>query len=276
MGYLAPKTLDDALALLKTPDIRLVAGGTDIFPAQGDRLPDGDLLDVTRIAEMRGIAEREQSLRIGAAVTWTEIAQASLPPAFLALKEAALEIGSLQIQNAATIGGNLCHASPAADGVPPLLILNADVVLASPKGIRRLPIQDFTTGPGTTALRQGEILIAVNIPRPPAHARSRSKKLGSRRYLVISIAMVAMMLRLDASGDIDVARVAVGACSPKARRLKGLELDLLGSRPGDRLVEARHLAELAPISDVRGTADYRLEAVAEQIRRLMIELTLDE
>jgi len=276
MVYLTPKKLEDAFALMARPDIRLIAGGTDFFPALGDRVSSDSLLDVTGIAEMQGIVEQGPCFRIGAAVTWTEIAKAPLPPAFRALQEAAFEVGSLQIQNAGTIGGNLCNASPAADGVPPLLALDAEVELASPAGIRRLPLDGFFLGPRKTALGPDEVLIGIVVPRLPSHANSRFHKLGSRRYLVISITMIAVILGLDAEGRIDVARIAIGACSPVARRLRELEYDLLGSRPGDTVVTSEHLSDLSPISDIRASAAYRIEVVTEQIERVIRKFLDDE
>ncbi|MEO1309120.1 MAG: FAD binding domain-containing protein, partial [Pseudomonadota bacterium] len=169
---------------------------------------------------------------------------------------------SIQIQNSGTVAGNLCNASPAADGVPPLLTLEAQVHVASRAGERALALSEFLTGVRQTALQPGEILTGLWLPPPPDHMRSAFLKLGARRYLVISIAMVSVLLLVEA-GKILEARIAVGACSPVALRLPEMEAALSGTRPADceeRLTEA-HLAPLSPISDVRADQAYRADAV---------------
>ena len=266
-AYYAPTDLDEALALLARGAVSVVAGGTDWFPARGRAPVNVDVLDLTRMASLRGIGWEDDALCIGAAATWSDVAAAPLPPAFDGLKAAAREVGGVQIQNAGTLAGNLCNASPAADGVPPLLALDAEVELASANGRRRLPLDRFVLGPRRTALGTGEIVVALRLPRPPAHARGAWEKLGARRYLVISIAMTAVVVGVDEGGRIDHARVAVGACAPMARRLHELERDMLGRRPEEVAVTAAHLAPLAPIDDVRADAACRREVVPHQIRR---------
>jgi len=267
MAYHAPALLKDALDRLAKGDVRVVAGGTDVYPAQGTAPFDRDILDLTRITALQGISRGAEGWRIGATTTWTQIARADLPPAFDGLRAAAREVGSIQIQNAGTVAGNLCNASPAADGVPPLLTLEARVELTSSTGQRVLPLAEFLTGVRRTALQPGELVSALLLPNPPTHARGAFTKLGARRYLVISIAMVAVVVGCDARGRIDHACVAVGACSPVAQRLSRLDADLIGQRPQDVTVGQGHLAPLSPIDDIRGSAGYRLDAVAEQIIR---------
>lgn len=274
MVYSQPTELADALALLQQAQRQVIAGGTDVYPAmQPGQRPEA-FLDVTRIAGMAGITETPDAYRFGAAATWTDIVQADLPPAFDALRAAAREVGSLQIQNAGTVAGNLCNASPAADGVPPLLALDASVELGSAeRGPRMLPLAEFITGVRQTALAGDELVTAIHVPRPPAGMTSGFEKLGSRRYLVISIAMTAANILLDGQGRIAEARVAVGSCSAVAQRLAALEADLIGQDPSEITIDPTHLAPLAPIDDVRGTAAYRLEAAAQQIRRAVQKAT---
>ncbi len=273
MRYLRPASCDEALGMLSAPDTRIVAGGTDVYPALRDRAPRFDMVDVTGIADLRKITQEDDWLRIGAAATWSELIRHPLPPAFDGLKAAAREVGSVQIQNAGTVAGNLCNASPAADGVPPLLTLDAEVEVAGPEGARRLPLGDFILGPRRTALAPGEMVTAVLVPEPPAGAVSAFAKLGSRTYLVISIAMVSV-LATAAEGRIAEARVAVGACSPVAVRLSALEADLAGRPVADLndlgLVTSAHLAPLSPLSDVRGSAAYRVDAVGTLVRRALL------
>ena len=268
MTYLIPTKLEAALKSLAQQQDKLVAGGTDVYPSMKQGHTPKSLLDVTRIKELMNITVTDTGFRIGAAVTWTEIVKAKLPAAFDGLKHAAKEVGSLQIQNAGTIAGNLCNASPAADGVPPLLTLDARVEVASAaRGARILPLQDFILGVRKTALGSDEIVTAIHIPTPPDGAGSAFEKLGSRKYLVISIAMTAALIKCDLRGLISEARVAIGACSPVALRLTQLEADLIGAKPSEVEILPSHLSQLSPIDDVRGSGGYRLDIVQEQCRR---------
>lgn len=247
---------------------KVIAGGTDVYPSakQGEAVR--TYLDVTRIAGLSGISQAEHGYVIGAATTWSDIVRADLPPAFDALKQAALQVGSIQIQNAGTIAGNLCNASPAADGIPPLLVLDASVeVVSSARGRRAMPLSDFVLGVRKTALASDELVSAVFVPRPPGRSRSAFEKLGSRKYLVISISMVAALVTIDPTGVIADARVAVGACSPFAQRLTDLERSCVGRSPAEVEILPDHLSSLSPIDDVRGTAEFRDEAVLEQCKR---------
>ncbi len=267
-AYARPTRLEDALKLRAQGGFSVLAGGTDHFPARVGARREERLLDLTALAELRGIREARDHWRLGATTTWTEVIGARLPPLFDCLKLAAREVGGVQIQNAGTIAGNLCHASPAADGVPALLALDARVELAAAAGRRTLPLEDFIPGPRRTALREDEIVAAVLVPKPRHPARSHFLKLGARRYLVISIAMAAAVIERD-QDRVAAARVAVGACSPVARRLPGLEAALVGQVPDPKLVRPEHLAPLAPIDDVRGSAEYRGEAALMLLRRLL-------
>jgi CO/xanthine dehydrogenase FAD-binding subunit len=266
--YLRPYCLEEALSALARPHI-VLAGGTDFYPARVGRTIDEDVLDIGGIASLRGITSDEQGWRLGATTTWSELIETDLPPLFDGLKQAAREVGGRQIQNAGTIAGNVCNASPAADGVPCLLALDAEIELAGP-AIRRLPLRQFITGVRRTALAPGELVVAIHIPRPRDTAESAFLKLGARRYLVISIAMAAATLEI-VDGRVAAARLAVGACSPVAERLPALEAALVGANR-DVLaarVDADQLSPLSPIDDVRGSASYRRDAVVTLLRRLL-------
>jgi len=267
-AYARPTRIDDALKLRARGGFSVLAGGTDHFPARVERRRDERVLDVTALAELRGITEARDHWRLGATTTWTEVIEAKLPPLFDALKLAAREVGGVQIQNAGTLAGNLCNASPAADGVPPLLALDARVELASASGRRTLPLEQFILGPRRTALREDELVTALLIPKPRHAARSHFLKLGARKYLVISIAMAAAVIERE-NGVVRSARIAVGACSPVARRLPALEAALAGRKLDPEIVRAEHFAPLTPIDDVRGSADYRNEAAQTLVRRLL-------
>jgi CO/xanthine dehydrogenase FAD-binding subunit len=188
------------------------------------------------------------------------------------LKAAAREVGSVQIQNAATIAGNLCNASPAADGVAALLALDAELVLSSRSASRTIRLSEFILGNRKTARRPDELLTSIRIPRRVEDAISVFLKLGARRYLVISIVMVAANLVVDSAGKIREALISVGSCSPAALRLAELERALAGqtARPGlRRVVNSRHLARLSPIDDVRATAEYRRDAARTLVERAL-------
>ncbi|MBE9605963.1 FAD binding domain-containing protein [Acetobacteraceae bacterium H6797] len=275
-SWLRPASLDAALRALaaETPP-RLFAGGTDIFAAEAFRTawgqpPDGDTLDIDAIPGLEGIEKRDGVWRIGARTRWAGIRDASLPAFFDGLRQAAGQVGGPQIQSRGTIAGNLCNASPAADGVPPLLSLEAEVECASLSGTRNLPLNEFILGNRRTALRPGEMVTAILVPDRTASTRAAFLKLGARRNLVISIAMAAATLDV-VNGRIIKASVALGACSPVAVRLTALEADLVGLAPGEaaEAVTADHLSGIAPIDDVRASADYRREAAAALLRRLL-------
>ena len=183
---------------------------------------------MTDIGEMRGIETRPDGHRIGGRVTWSDIVRADLPDYFDGLRLAAREVGGVQIQNRGTVAGNICNASPAADGVPPLLSLDAIVDIAGADGTRQLPLAQFIEGNRRTALKSGELVTGLFIPKRDSSSRATFLKLGARRYLVISIAMVAVTLDLDDAETIQDARVAVGACSEVACRLPGVEDALKG------------------------------------------------
>lgn len=268
MGYDRPSELSKALELLASGDRKVLAGGTDLYPATDRQTLEGPVLDITSIAELKGIRHDADSIRIGAATTWRDIFHAELPEACNALKLAAREVGSVQIQNSGTIGGNLCNASPAADGVPPLLILDAELDLISASNRRRIPLGEFITGNRETTLKQGEILEAVHIPKSSLEGRSHFLKLGARKHLIISIVMVAARLECDA-GRIVNASVSVGACSAVAQRMNALETQLKGQKVDGISVGPELLSGLSPIDDIRADAHYRRGAAGEMILRTL-------
>ncbi|MFN4278071.1 MAG: FAD binding domain-containing protein [Ferrovibrio sp.] len=271
-----PTSLEEALEHLSAVQANAVilAGGTDFYPARVGRALDEDVLDITAIPYLQGIGETDEGWRIGAATTWSAVADADLPPFFDALRQAARQVGGTQIQNSGTVAGNLCNASPAADSVPPLLAMRAKVEIHGRNGRREVPLNDFITGNRRTVLKSGELVSAVLIPRPKKDARSVFLKLGAREYLVISIAMVAVVLETE-GGVVSGASVAVGACSAVAQRLSFLESELIGRRLNAALanrVKPAHFDALSPIDDIRATAGYRREAAEVLVRRALTML----
>lgn len=272
--YHRPECLDEALAALAAGGVTVAAGCTDLFPTTEAPRLKGAVLDVTAVDALRGVTRDARGWRIGAATTWSAIRAADLPPAFDMLKLAAREVGSIQIQNAGTIGGNLCNASPAADGVPPLLALDAMVELRSARRERVLPLAEFLTGPRRTALAPGEMVTAILVPGAAGAGVSDFVKLGARKYLVISIAMVAARLVLE-GGVIRQAALAVGSCGPVATRLPAVEAALEGCAIADaaaRVKVPEVSAALSPIDDIRADAAYRSGAAAQLLRRSLARI----
>lgn len=270
MRYHQPTELSDALDFLDEVSPTVLAGGTDLFPATEMPRLAGDILDLTAIESLQGVSETDADYRIGAASKWSEIIAADLPPAFEALKLSANEVGSLQIQNMGTIGGNICNASPAADGVPPLLILDAKVELVSNLGSRCLPLTDFVHGNRKTVLRPNELLAAVLVPKGSTRGASHFLKLGARKYLVISIAMVSVRLCTVDSKISEIA-ISVGSCSEVATRLPRLENALTGQDVSGLEISLSQIAEdLSPIDDVRADGAYRAYAASKLIERSIL------
>ena len=273
--YLRPTDLTEALAALKAAPLEVLAGGTDFYPARVGRPISGDILDITALSALRGVREQTAGWRIGALTTWADLVAAPLPPVFDGLRSAAREVGGAQIQNVGTVAGNICNASPAADGGPALLALDAEVELAALDAVRRLPLKEFIAGIRRTLRRPDELVTAVLVPAWSSDARSVFLKLGARRYLVISIVMVAACIEAGPDGAVARATVAVGACSEVAQRLTKLEAKLLGRPLAPALADLARpddLAPLAPITDVRGTAEYRRDAALTLVRRALAEL----
>jgi len=297
MGYLRPCRLEDALTALAARPVVVLAGGTDHFPSRVGHTPLEDILDITALPGLRAIERRGNGWWIGCGATWTDVIKAGLPPMFDGLVSAARQVGGAQVQNAGTVVGNACNASPAADGVACLMAMEAEVELASRDGRRSLPMADFVLGPRLTARRPDELVLGLRVPSPlplwerpgegigasvrdpspppapPTRGEVKSKfvKLGSRKYLVISIAMVAVVAAIEA-GRIRHARIAVGACGPRAERLPELEASLVGQSLACPDVDPAHFVRLAPIDDIRAPAAYRRMAAVEITRRALREL----
>jgi len=277
MKLIQAKKLDDALHCLSEDEFTILAGGTDFYPSLQDQPVQKNVLDIWGIEELRTIHEDGGMLRIGALVTWSQVINHMLPAAFDGLKLAAQEIGSVQIQNRATLVGNICNASPAADGVPPLLTLDARVELRSNHACRTIPLQEFVQGSRKIDKQANEMVSAIVIPKTSTTGHSTFLKLGARKYLVISISMVAVRLAADEKNVVSDASISVGSCSLVAKRLSKLEQQLVGKKLSPALarnVSADCLADLSPIDDVRASKQYRLDATEELVRRALL-VTVD-
>ena len=273
-SFEAPRRVEDAVALLAKHGAAacVLAGGTDLLAQMrgGLRHP-AVLVDVKRIPELVEVRASAERIAIGAAAPAASVREPpSLRAWFPGLAEAVALIGSEQIQGRASLGGNLCNASPAADTTPALLVNEAEVELAGPDGRRRLPLAALCTGPGQTALRPGELLVAIHLAAPPARTADAYLRLIPRSEMDIAVVGAAVRVTLAPDGSCGEARVALGAVAPIALRVPAAEAALVGTR-----VDAAALARLAdaasaaarPIDDKRGTAAYRRQVAGVLARR---------
>ena len=285
--YERPETMAEAVAALRDGNARALAGGTDLIPQlrEGRRRAER-VIDLKRIPELTAIAALpDGGMSIGAAANATTVSRHRLVAStYPAVAQSACLIGGVQVQNRASLGGNICNAAPSADAVPALICCGARAVIAGANGRRELPVEQLFTGPGKTILDPGELLASILLP--PAAPRSAAKYLRftPRREMDIAIAGAGTWLRLDADGAIAEARVVLASVGPTPLRAPSAERKLAGERPtGALLEEAGRLAasDARPISDTRGSADYRrslvavltARALADCCRQLGIEVT---
>ena len=274
MRYEAPGSLDQAVALLAAEpgEARVLAGGTDLLvQLRTDLIEPALLVDIKRIPEMRRIAEEGGGFRVGAAATAAELKEhPRLKAVWPGLVEAANLIGSTQVQGRATMGGNLCNGSPAADSVPALIAAGAIASIAGPNGRREVPVEDIMQGPRRLALAKGEIVASFLVPPRPARTADAYLRFIPRTEMDIAVVGCGVCLTLDASGTCTAARVALGAVAPRplqvpeaARALVGTKLD---AGALDRL-DAAARGACQPIDDKRGTREYRTKVAGVLARR---------
>lgn len=263
MNYFQPNDLNSALDVLKNnSDLTIAAGCTDLFPITNNMSLDKNILDITNIKSIKGFQFNGKETKIGSATTWTDIINENLPNCYDMLKACAKEVGSIQIQNLGTIGGNICNASPAADSIPCLLALDAKLELSSANNQRIIPIDEFILGSRKTKLEQGEILTSIIIPKEKENGSSSFRKIGARKYLVISISMVACRI-LISNNIIEDISISVGSCSEVAKRIFSIERQLIKKDINEDIfnqVDFSQLNEISPITDIRSTHVYRLKA----------------
>lgn len=275
--YHQPKTGAEAIALLRKLGEKAypLAGGTDLIAKMKARhLSPEHVISLRGLKGLNFIKRTGRSVRIGALTPLRDIEKSPLlSDGFQMLRSAAREVGSVQIRNVGTIGGNLCNASPSADTAPPLMALRAEAKIIGPRGGRRIPLEDFFAGPGRTALRRGELLSEIYVPLPGPGTGSVYIKLGVRRAMDIAIVGVAALITLDPRDrTCRLARIALGAVAPTPIRAFKAEELLAGKALDDDLIErAAALASRAakPITDVRASADYRREMVEVLTRRAL-------
>lgn len=274
--YIRATTTQEALqALQKAPrPVRILAGGTDLLlhEHQGEGAKFKSLIDISNVEELTGIKEQAGELWIGAATKLTAVETSTLvTEKFPVLVAGAREVGSPQIRNLATLGGNICNASPSADTVPPLLVLDARVELVSQGGSREVPLAEFFTGPGLTVIAEDEIMAAILLPPLPKTARGHYIKLKAREALDLAFVGVAVLVAPEGAGV--TARIALGAVAPTPIRSLEAEKVLAEAKEIDLAVIRRAAQaaceEIAPISDVRASAQYRKEMVRNLTERAL-------
>lgn len=276
--YLAPQTLEEAVRCAQERKAMILAGATDVLPrwTRGLVEPSEFIVDVKRIAELQGTSRFNGEVRLGACATMSEIESSPLIRSSAPiLARAAGRIACPQIRNRATIGGNLCNASPAADTAIPLILLDAVFDLASASGegvtLREVPAADFFQGPGSTLLARGEILTSIRFRPLPEGVFAVWDKFGTRPAMEIAVASVGVVLKMEGKG-ITHARIGYGSVAPTPMRGFRVEAELMGNPLSAKLIEkcvvvARE--EIAPITDVRATAAYRREMVGVMLRRML-------
>ncbi len=265
----------ELIAALSDPSAAILSGGTDLLvKIRGGLVRPELLVDVGRVSTLQGIRRTESAIEIGAAVPESEVLGSPVVLDALPLLATALRaLGSVQIRNRGTLGGNLVNASPAADSAIPLLLYDAELVLVGSNGERTVPLEGFFAGPGRTALEPGEFVRTVRVPIPKPNLSAFYHKVGKRRALTIAIASLGALLRTE-DGRTAEARFAAGSVAPTPVRLKSVEECVRGTaRTDDVIAEAKRLAieAVSPISDVRATAEYRSQVIGDLVARALHE-----
>jgi len=274
MRYEAPDSVEGAVALLAgaTGDARVLAGGTDLLVQMRADILDPDLVvDIKKISETRTVTEEKGGWRIGAAVTGAELKEhTKLKKAWPGVVEAANLIGSTQVQGRATLGGNLCNGSPAADSVPALIAAGAVATLAGPKGRRDLPVEDVMLGPRKLALQKGEIVVSFLLPPKAPRSSDAYLRFIPRTEMDIAVVGAGVSLTVDGGGTITAARVGLGAVAARVLLVTEAAQAIIGSRfdeAAQARLEAAARAVCRPIDDKRGTVDFRVDVAAVLTRR---------
>ncbi len=274
-AFHAPKSLADAVAMLAAdPGARVLSGGTDlIVQLQSGRIAPSAVIDLKRIAGMIGVRSEAGGFVIGAATPCTALkADKALVAAWPGVVEAANLIGSVQVRNRATMAGNLCNASPAADSVPALVVAGATAVIAGPGGSREVPVEAITLSPGKTSLAPGEFVAELRLPARPQGGGDAYLRSIPRTEMDIAVVGAAAALVIDASGTCTAARIALGAVAPTVLLVEAAGKALVGSKLDDAALEAMAEAVRAacrPIDDKRGTAAYRTAMAGTLAKRVV-------
>jgi len=278
-SYSAPATLAEATRLLSAANgkARILAGGTDIIVQLREGLREADLVvDVKKIPELTELSySPAKGLRLGASVPcYQTYEDAAISAAYPALADAARIVGGWQIQTRASVGGNLCNSSPAADTIPALIAHGVTCVITGPKGERQVKVEEFCTAPGRNVLQPGELLVTLVFPPPAKSASSAYERFIPRNEMDIAVVGAGSWLALAADGEtIDKARISIGAVAPTPRFAAEASQWLTGQpATEDIFARAGELARnvAAPISDMRGTAEYRMHLIGVLVKRTLV------
>ena len=274
--FYRPQTLKEMSRIISEGTCRVIAGGTDLIPQlRKDIVSTPVLVDISRLADLRFIEEQNGWIRIGALSTQSELETSQLLQSCAPLlSTAAGSIGCPQTRNRATLGGNLANASPAADTIPPLLVLDAEVILLSSKGERNIPLDKFLLGPSKIACAPDEIIHSITFPVLPDSFGMSFRKLGKRKGMAIAIVSVAVALSVDKTGILNDVRIALGSVAPKAVRSPHVEEILINQVPNPDLLQQASeavLNDIQPISDIRSSAVYRQHAAVHLLNQALQE-----
>ncbi len=274
MRYEAPKTLEEAIALLSGANgqARVLAGGTDLLiQLRSGRAEPGLLVDIKAIPEMTSIVADAGGYRIGAAVTCMELIEnEAFARAWPGIVDAVKLVGSIQVKGRATMGGNLCNASPAADSVPSLIAAGAIACIAGPQGRREALVEDFVVGPGKTSLANGELVASFLLPRRAPHSGDAYLRFTPRTEMDIAVVGAAVNLTLDDKGVCSRARVSLGAVAARALLVPEAATALIGTRVDEAALKRLAAAARAagrPIDDTRGTKEFRIKVAGVMAQR---------
>ncbi len=274
-AYARPRNLDEALALrAEHPDWMVLAGGTDLMVNANHRAAPVGIIDLWRLPGLGDITARGDGIAIGAGATWLEVERhPDVLAHYAPLAAAAREIGALQIQARATLGGNVGTSSPVGDSLPVLLALDAELEIASVRGEHRIAYRHFCTGYRKTMLAPDELIIAAHLPAPTKGTRTMWRKVGTRRAQSISKVMGAAAIELD-GGVVSLARVALGAVADRPVRIAAVEQEVRGLSPARAAEAARAAlaAAIKPIDDVRSTAAYRHQVAENLVARFFADI----
>lgn len=275
LRYEAPATLEAAIAALSAEAgvTRLLAGGTDVLvQVHSDMIEPDLLLDLKKIPALKGLHKEPGGWRIGAGVTGMELtSNTAFAAQWPGIVDGVKLIGSIQVRGRATLAGNLCNGSPAADSVPPMIAAGTIAHIAGPNGKRDVPVEQVVTGPGKTSLAKGEIIASFFIPDAPARSGSAYQRFTPRTEMDIAVVSVAVALTLDAAGVCTSARVALGAVAPTALLSQESANAIIGTKLDDAALEKLARAASAackPIDDKRGTIEFRTKVAGVLARRV--------
>ena len=277
LRYEAPDTLDGAVALLsgETGAIKILAGGTDVLvQLHLDMIDPALIVDIKKIAEMRSVEKTANGYRIGAAVTGMELMNhPDFGTDWPGVLDGVKLIGSVQVRGRATIGGNLCNGSPAADSIPAMIAAGAVATIAGPKGRRDVPVEDICVGPGKTVLARDEILVSFALPKRGAHSGDAYLRFTPRTEMDIAVVGLGVNVTLDGSGVCTAARVALGAVAATPLFAPDVAATLIGTKIDDAALAklaAAASAAAKPIDDKRGTKDFRIKVAGVLARRAAV------